>query len=118
METAENRLKQFKEPQTAGFHWIVIICIVFCQLLAYTWVRTESTQTILHISKDQKMLARKLSYQKELNIERDRLKSDDRVTRIPRTRLNLLTQTLNQTIFFPESTKIELKTMEKTENAR
>ncbi len=88
-------------PKKTEFHWIIIIGIIFCELLAYTWVRTESTQTILQISTLQKTFAEKSAYQNALFIERDRLKSDERITRIAKTRLNLSTVTINQTIYFP-----------------
>jgi len=95
--------KRIIQPQKAGFHWIVIISIIFCQFLTYTWIRTESTQTILEMSSARTQLAQKASYQKALLIERERLKSDDRITRIAKTRLNLLTDTLSQTIYLPAS---------------
>jgi cell division protein FtsL len=86
-------------PQKAGFCWFVIIGLIFCELLVYTWVRTESTQTILRISKAQGLITQKASYHKALSVERDRLKSDDRITRIAKTRLNLSTDTSNQIIY-------------------
>jgi len=67
--------------------------------LIYTWVRTESTQTILQVSKAQKNFIEKTSYNKALSIERDRLKSDDRITRIAKSRLNLSTDTANQIVY-------------------
>jgi hypothetical protein len=103
MTIKNNITRKIIQPKKAGFHWFVIISIIFCELLTYTWIRTESTQTILQISSTQKLLTKKTSYQKALSIERDRLKSDDRITRIARTRLNLLTATLGQTIYFPAS---------------
>lgn len=79
---------------------MIIICLIFCELLVYTWVRTETTQTILQVSKAQEMLVEKQSYQWALSLERERLKSDDRITRIAKTKLNLLKNTLEQTIYF------------------
>ncbi len=87
------------EPQNAGLIWLVIICMIFCELLTYTWVRTESTQTILRVSKAQAEVIEKTSYCKALSVERERLKSDDRITRIAKTLLNLSTDTLGQTIY-------------------
>ena len=58
------------QPQKAGFRWIAIICLIFFELLAYTWVRTESTQTILRVSKAQETLINKNSYNKALQIGR------------------------------------------------
>ncbi len=105
MAIKNNIPKKIIQPKKAGFHWVVIIGIIFCELLTYTWVRTESTHTILQISSSQKQLGEKVSYQKALSIERDRLKSDDRITRIAKTRLNLSTHSLSQTIYWPVSQK-------------
>lgn len=99
MNFKKNIPRKADQKQKAGFHWIIIICLIFCELLVHTWIRTESTQTILRVSKAQGVHAKKTSYQKALSVERDRLKSDDRITRIAKTRLNLSTHTLNQTIY-------------------
>jgi len=97
----KNNLRQKAlPPQKAGFCWIAVIFLIFCELLAYTWVRTESTQTILRVSHAQEMLIDKKSYHKALMVERDRLSSDDRITKIAKTKLNLSTDTLKQTIYF------------------
>jgi hypothetical protein len=105
MAIKNNIQRRIIQPQKAGFHWVVIIGIIFCELLTYTWIRTESTQTILQISSAQKQFGKDITYQKALYIERDRLKSDDRITRIAKTRLNLVTHTLSQTIYWPVSQK-------------
>lgn len=86
--------------QGARYRWLVLILILFCEFMAHTWVRTESTQTILRISKAQAGVAKKLSYRNALAVERDRLKSDDRITQIARTHLDLSTDLFNQTIYF------------------
>jgi len=101
MAIKNNIFKMQRQPQSIGFRWLFIICLIFCELLAYTWVRTESTQTILRVSKAQETLIKKRSYHKALSLERDRLKSGDRITRIAKTRLNLSSDTLTQTIYLP-----------------
>ncbi|WP_300461354.1 hypothetical protein [Desulfobacula sp.] len=85
--------------QKAGFPWMIAICLIFCELLVHTWVRTESTHTILRVSEAQERYIQKMSYHKALSMERDRLKSDGRITRIAKTRLNLSIDTLDQTIY-------------------
>lgn len=99
----KNNIPQKIPSQKSSFRWLIIISIIFCELLVYTWVRTEATQTILRVSSGQAAFIEKTSYQKALSIERDRLKSDDRITRIAKTRLNLLTDTADQTIYLPTS---------------
>ncbi len=99
MAVKNNIPKRPSPPQHRGLFWIFIISLFFCELLAYTWVRTESRHTLLEVSKAQDMLAQSLAYKKALLLERDRLKSDDRITRIAKTRLNLKRDTLIQTIY-------------------
>lgn len=100
--STENR-KRTRKPQrkTAGFHWIFIAAVIFCQFLGYTWVRTESTQTILDISAKTSQLTRIQAYQKALAVERDHLKTDERITRIAKKQLNLYADTLSRTIYLP-----------------
>ena len=105
MALKNNIKKEIIQPQKNGFKWVIIISIIFCELFTYTLVRTESTQTILRTFDIRKEIAQKISYQKELLIERERLKSDDRITMIAKTRLNLITDTLSQTIYLPPSQK-------------
>ena len=87
------------KKQSPGFRWLVLIAVLFCELLTHAWVRTESTQTILRISNAQAGIAKDRSYGDALSVERNRLKSDERITRIARTRLGLSTDTFNQTIY-------------------
>ncbi len=92
--------KQIK-PQRVGFRWLIIIGIIFSELLVYTWVRTESSQASIRVSRHRDSLAQQASYLKAISVERDRLRSDDRITKIAKTRLNLSTDTSKQTIYLP-----------------
>ena len=85
--------------QKTVFHWFILIGIVFFQILAHTMIRTESTQTILRISKTQERLDKIISYTKELALEREQLMSDGRITRIGLEQLGLKAAQLNQTIY-------------------
>ncbi len=89
------------KPQRAGYRWLLIIAIIFCELLIYTWVRTESTHATIRVSRYRDSLTQQNSYGKALSVERDRLRSDDRITKIAKTRLNLSTDTSKQTIYLP-----------------
>lgn len=80
--------------------WLLVIIVIFCQLLTYTWVRTESRQTISRISKAREAHAQKIAYNKALSVEKERLISDERITRIARTRLSLSNDISGQTIYF------------------
>ncbi|WDP89447.1 MAG: cell division protein FtsL [Desulfobacter sp.] len=86
-------------PQRKGLRWFALILVLICELMAHTWVRTESTQAMLRISQAQARVQKCLSYRKALNLERDRLASDGRITRIARTRLGLTSDVSDQTIY-------------------
>lgn len=101
--TIENDIYPKKvKPQKAGFRWLVLIGLLFIELLVYTWVRTESTQTILRVSKARAEHIKKTSYSKALSVERDWLKSDERITRIAKNLLDLSVDTLEQTIYISD----------------
>ncbi|MDD9301083.1 MAG: cell division protein FtsL [Desulfobacter sp.] len=85
--------------QRKGLRWFALILILVCELLAHAWIRTESTQTMLRISKGQAKIQKDLSYRKALVLERERLKTDDRITMIARTRLGLTSDIFNRTIY-------------------
>jgi len=82
-----------------GLRWLALILVLVCELMAHAWIRTESTQSMLRISKAQAEIQKKISYRKALSLERDRLKSDGRITKIARTRLGLSSDIFNQTIY-------------------
>jgi hypothetical protein len=79
--------------------WVVVLSVLFGELLLHTWIRTGATQVTLEISLAQSQLSDLLSYQKELTLERDRLKSDNRIIGIARTQLGLTEEVFNQTLF-------------------
>lgn len=88
------------KQQKELFGWLLIIMVIFCLLLSYTWVRTESMQTILRITRARESHTQKISYNKALAVEKERLTSDERITRIARTRLNLSDDGTERTIYF------------------
>ncbi len=99
MAVKNNISKKNVQPQRIGLSWLVIIAVIFCELLTYTWIRTESTQTILKVSTTQAAFSKNTSYNKALSVERDRLKSDGRITKIAKSRLNLSSDTMNYVIY-------------------
>jgi len=88
-----------QKKQRVGYRWLALIVVLFCELMVHAWVRTESTQTIVRISNAQAGITKSLSYGRALSVERDRLKSDARITRIARTHLGLSTDTFSQTLY-------------------
>ena len=86
-------------PHRKGLRWFALILVLVCELMAHTWVRTESTQTMVRIAQAQEEIQNTLSYRKALGLERDRLKSDARITQIARTRLGMTSDISNQTVY-------------------
>ena len=99
MAIVNNITQKTLQPQKASTHWVAIIFILFSLLLAYTWTRTETTQTMLRLSEAQRSLSEKMSYQKALSIERDRLKSDSRIIGIASRKLNLFKGSPGQIVY-------------------
>jgi cell division protein FtsL len=83
----------------SALKWVVVLSVLFGELLLHTWIRTGATQVTLEISLAQSRLSDLLSYQKELTLERDRLKSDNRIMAIARSQLGLTEEVFNQTVF-------------------
>jgi len=98
------RPNEIRKHHRRGLRWFALILVLVCELLAHTWIRTESTQAILRISETQTDIQKTISYRKALGLERDRLKSDARITRIARTRLGLSSEIFNQTIYLSGET--------------
>ena len=93
------RPNEIRRPRKKGLRWFALILVLVCELLVHTWIRTESTQTKLRISKTQGSIQKAISYRKALGIELERLKSDARITRIAKTQLGLSSETYNQTVY-------------------
>ena len=98
------RPNEIRKPRTRGLRWFALILVLVCELMAHAWIRTESTQTLYNISKTQADIQKTISYRKALGLERDRLKSDARITKIARTRLGLSSDIFNQTIYLSGET--------------
>ena len=104
MAKKTNHHKTHKMPRRAGFRWLLIIGILFCELLAHTWIRTESRHAKIRITQAEKQILKRSRYQRALMLEIDRLKSEDRISRIARTRLNLIKDTGENTLYLPTRT--------------
>ena len=81
--------------------WFALILVLVCESMAHAWIRTESTQAMIRISQAQTQIQTTISYKKALWLERDRLKSDVRITRIARTRMGLTSEVSEKTIYLP-----------------
>lgn len=101
MTKIQNNLppKPVKPPKNS-FGWLFMIGLFFCLVFGYTWIRTESTRTILSISNDQKTLTALRSHNQALTVEIERLKSEERIIRIAKTQLNLTAGSSDRIIYY------------------
>lgn len=93
MTVKNNIPKRHRQPQRIGFRWFFIIGALFVLLLIHTGIRTEATHTMIRISQAEKKMMEALSYQRALSLEIDRLKSEERISRIAQSKLNLVKDT-------------------------
>ncbi len=94
-----NARKEPVKSQKYGYWWLAVIIVLVAQLMVHAWIRTESTQTIVDISKTQTILREKQSRTNTLTLERDHLKSDARITAIAKANLGLIQDIFNRTVY-------------------
>ena len=87
------------QKQGHGIFWFLLIFTLFCELLFYTWIRVESTQTFFRIAKHHESLNKANSYNAALNLEKERLNSLERISKIAATKLNLSMNTTGKVIY-------------------
>ena len=93
--------QRIKRDPKAIMAYLVIMLVFIAELLFYTWCRAQSVKMKYDIA-EQTETARKLSaMQDSLKIELARLKSPQRIAKIARTQLGLITPTPKQTIVLP-----------------
>ena len=85
-----NVKKPVPAPIRIRWYWFVIIFVLFVEFLGHVVIRTETTQSMIRITRAQKELVKQQRYQKALNVEVDRLKSEDRIRRIAESKLELV----------------------------
>lgn len=68
------------------------------ELLVYTWCRVQYTRVGYDISRATQEQARLMTIQKELQVERARLKSPERLAQIAETSMGLRMPTSRQTV--------------------
>ncbi|MCP4022726.1 MAG: hypothetical protein GY729_12855 [Desulfobacteraceae bacterium] len=94
-----------KKPGLQKSHralWSAVILMLFCELLFYTWIRVEATHNAFNITKLQENLAKATSYQAALVLEKERLNSLDRISKIAVSKLALSLDTTGKIIYLTE----------------
>jgi len=93
--------QRIKRDPKAIMTCLVIMLVFIAELLFYTWCRVQSVKMKYDIA-ELTETSRKLSaMQDSLKIELARLKSPQRIAKIARTQLGLITPTPKQTIVLP-----------------
>ena len=87
-----------------GLLWFFLIIVLAGELICNAWIRSESNQAMIMIAKTEHRIQELADYRQALGVEIERLKSDTRITRIARTRLELAPDIFNETIYLPEGT--------------
>jgi cell division protein FtsL len=80
-----------KKTRNTGLIALGVVLMVFfiCELLVYTWCRVQYTQVGYEISRATQEQTRLMAVQEELQLERARLKSPERLKRIAETSMGL-----------------------------
>lgn len=78
--------------------WIFLITIFIMQLLVYTWCRVQCVRTGYEISKETDNYQKLITIQNTMKIELERLKSPERIAKIAKNKLGLVTPAPQQKI--------------------
>lgn len=84
--------------------WFLLIIVLAAELICNAWIRSESRQAMIMITRTESQIRDMTDYRQALSVELERLKSEARITRIARTRLGLTPDIFNQTIYLPKGT--------------
>ncbi|MFA9497770.1 MAG: septum formation initiator family protein [Deltaproteobacteria bacterium] len=81
--------------------WIVIMTVFIAELFLYTWCRVNCIGVGYEISKETQKQHELVALQTNLKIEMASLKSPERIAKIAKNQLGLVTPTQKQTIVIP-----------------
>ncbi|MDX2496316.1 MAG: cell division protein FtsL [Desulfobacterales bacterium] len=81
--------------------WIVIMTVFIAELFLYTWCRVNCIGVGYEISKETQKQHELVALQTNLKIEMASLKSLERIAKIAKNQLGLVTPTQKQTIVIP-----------------
>lgn len=75
-------------PERKGA-WMVVTALVLVELMAYTWIRVAHIDTAARILKAREFRKQERAYQSELLVEKEHLRSPERIMRIAGQELDL-----------------------------
>ncbi len=96
-----NKKKQYTPGRKSVPVWILLIALFIGELFFYTWCRVQCVNTGYEISEEAKKYARLRGINRNLNVEHERLKSPERISRIAREKLGLVFPGTGQTVIMP-----------------
>ncbi|MGD9105485.1 MAG: cell division protein FtsL [Desulfobacterales bacterium] len=93
-------LKNIHKPN-ATVILIIFMTIFLAELLFFTWCRVQSIGTGYEISRETQRHQDLINFQNKLKVELARLKSPERIAKIAKNQLGLITPTQEQMIVIP-----------------
>jgi len=102
VKTPERQINAMQNQK--GLLWFFLIIVLAAELICNAWIRSESNQAMIMITKTESNIRDMADYRQALGVEIERLKSEARITRIARTRLGLAPDIFNETIYLPKGT--------------
>ncbi len=81
--------------------WLLLMFAFIAELLFYTWCRVQYVRVGYEIQEQTTRIRKLSAMQDNLKIELARLKSPQRIAKIARTQLGLVTPSPQQTIILP-----------------
>lgn len=81
--------------------WIILMVVFIAELFLYTWCRVNYIGVGYEISKETQKQHELIALQNNLKIELAALKSPERIAKIAKNQLGLITPTKNQMIVIP-----------------
>jgi cell division protein FtsL len=81
--------------------WIFMLTVFICQLLVYTWSRVQCVRIGYEISREMENHQKLMEIQNRLKIEAARLRSPERISKIARSKLELVIPSPDQKKTYP-----------------
>jgi len=98
--SARKAKKNIRKPRTTLI-WIIFMTIFLTQLLFFTWCRVQHVEAGYDISRETRRHQNLITLQNNLKIELASLKSPERIAKIAKNQLGLITPTREQMIIIP-----------------
>ncbi|OEU61135.1 MAG: hypothetical protein BA867_00605 [Desulfobacterales bacterium S5133MH16] len=93
-------LKNIRKPNATAI-LIIFMTIFLTELLFFTWCRVQTIGAGYEISRETQRHQDLINFQNNLKVEMARLKSPERIAKIAKNQLGLITPTQEQMIIIP-----------------